>query len=159
MSRADANRLAYAGPIGQPSGYALAVMMSFLTTTDAVPKFSEAIDRLMQGSLVPGGTILVLGGPGRKYEEIYAELDRRARAAHLSVLDGFDRRLDAGHRADERAAIRGLTRDISTRLESLAGDVSQIKEQLRELGQDKIFDRSKRFGFPDFRVRAYRRGL
>ena len=138
-------------------------MMNFLTPTDDVPnavsKFSEAIERLMRGSLVLGGTILVLGGPGIKYQEIYAELDRRARAAHLSVLDGFDRPLQAGHRADERAAVRGLTRGIWTRLESLAGDVSQTKEQLREIRQDEIFDRSKRFRFPDFRVRAYRRGL
>jgi hypothetical protein len=163
LSRAGANRLAYTEPIGRPSSYALASMMNFLTPTDDVPdaisKFSEAIDRLMRGSLVPGGTILVLGGPGNKYQEIYAELDRRARAAHLNVLDGFDRPLQAGHRADERAAIRELTRGIWSKLESLAGDVSQTKEKLREIGQDKIFDRSKRFRFPDFRVRAYRRGL
>ena len=159
LSRAGANRLAHAEPIGRPSGYALAGMMNFLTTAGAVPKFSEAIERLMRGSLVPGGTVLVLGGPGSKYQEIYTELDRRAHAAHLSVLDGFDRPLQAGHRADERAAIRELTRDIWNRLELLAGDVSQTKEQLRELGQDKVFDRSKRFRFPDFRVRAYRRGL
>ena len=37
LSRAGANRLAYAEPVGRPSAYALAVMMNFLTKTDAIP--------------------------------------------------------------------------------------------------------------------------
>ena len=57
---------------------ALAVMMNFLTTPDAIPQFAGAIQRLMRRSLVPGGTILVLGGVGGKYREIYPKLDQRA---------------------------------------------------------------------------------
>jgi hypothetical protein len=134
-------------------------MMNFLTPgSDALPRFSEAIDRLMAGSLVPGGTVLVLGGTGVGYREIYGELDQRAAAAHLRIVDGFDQPLQAGHRADDRAAIRTLTRDLWHKLEALAGDVSRTKEELRELGREKIFDKSKPFRFPHFRVRAYRRG-
>ena len=70
LSRSGANRLAYQEPVKRPSAYALAVMMNFLTTTDAIPRFSDAIERLMRGSLVPGGTILVLGGVGRDYRAI-----------------------------------------------------------------------------------------
>jgi hypothetical protein len=58
-------------------------MMNFLTATDASPKFAGAIDRLMRRSLVPAGTILVLGGVGAQYRNIYPELDQRASAARL----------------------------------------------------------------------------
>jgi hypothetical protein len=60
-------------------------MMYFLTPgSDAMRRFSEAVDRLMTGALVPGGTILVLGAYGPDYQEqVYRELDQRAAAAHL----------------------------------------------------------------------------
>jgi hypothetical protein len=159
LSRSGANRLAYQEPVKRPSAYALAVMMNFLTTTDAIPRFSDAIERLMRGSLVPGGTILVLGGVGRDYRAIYSELDRRARAARLAVLDGFDDPLQAGYRVDELAVLRTLTRAIWNRLEALAGDVSQTKAALRKMEAADIFDDSIAFTLPGFRVRAYRRGL
>jgi hypothetical protein len=154
----EVNQIAYHGPIYTPSSYALAVMMNFLTTIDAVPRFSDAIERLMRGSLVPGGTIIVLGAVGHDYPAIYAELDRRARAARLTVLDGFDEPLQAGHRSDELAAIRTLTRGLWNRLEGLAGDVDRTKEALRELEAADIFDESIAFRLPRFRARAYRRG-
>jgi hypothetical protein len=62
LSLEGARRLAYEEPIGRPSAYALAVMMNFLTPgSHALTSFSDAIDRLMGSSLVPGGTILALG--------------------------------------------------------------------------------------------------
>ena len=158
LSRAGANRLAHAEPVGRPSGYALAVMMNFLTKTNAIPRFSEAIERLIRGSLVPGGTILVLGAVDRDYPKIYAELDRRARASRLTVLDGFGDPLQAGHRADELAAVRTLTRGLWNRLEALAGGVNQTKAELRRSRAADIFDESMAFTLPPFRVRAYRRG-
>ena len=158
LSRSDARRLAYEEPIGVPSAYALAVMMNFLTKTDAIPRFSDAIERLMRGSLVPGGTMLVLGGVGGDYRQIFPELDRRAQAARLRVLAGFDAPLQAGHRDQERDALCTLTRSIWNRLEGLAGDVSPTKEALREMRAADIFDESVPFRLPRFRVRAYRRG-
>lgn len=158
LSPAEVNQIAYHDPIDTLSSYALAVMMNFLTTTDAIPSFSEAIDRLMRGSLVPGGVILVLGAVGGNYREIYAELDQRARAAHLTVLDGFDEPLQAGERMDELAMLGVFTRTMWNRLEELAGDVSQTKNELRQLGAADIFDESIPFTLPRFRVRAYRRG-
>jgi hypothetical protein len=133
-------------------------MMNFLTTTDAIPKFAEAIERLTRRSLVPGGTILVLGGVGGKYRDIYPDLDQRARAAHLYVQRGFDDPLQAGHRADELAVLCTLTRSVWSKLEALAGDVEQTKEELRALEAADIFDASVPFRLPRFRIRAYRRG-
>jgi hypothetical protein len=158
LSLAEVNQIAYHDPIDTPSSYALAVMMNFLTTTDAVPRFSEAIERLMRGSLVPGGVILVLGAVGRDYRDIYSELDQRARAAHLTVLDGFDEPLQAGERDDDLDMLRILTRTMWNRLEELAGDVSRTKDELRQLGAADIYDASIPFRLPRFRVRAYRRG-
>jgi hypothetical protein len=78
LSWAGANRLAYEEAPDRPSGYALVSMMNFLTPgSHAFPRFSEAIDKLMEGALVPGGTILVLGAGGIDYQEIYRELDQR----------------------------------------------------------------------------------
>lgn len=101
LSWEGANRLAYQERINQPSAYALAVMMNFLTPgSDAMTLFSEALDRLMRGALVPGGTILVLGAVSKAYCAIYQELDSRAAAARLRSVGAFDQPLSAGHRAD-----------------------------------------------------------
>jgi ribosomal protein RSM22 (predicted rRNA methylase) len=58
----------FAWEVIPPSAYALVVMMNFLTPgSDALTLFSEALDRLMRGALVPGGTILVLGAVSKDY--------------------------------------------------------------------------------------------
>jgi hypothetical protein len=158
LTRAEAYRMAYEEPADRPSGYALAVMMNFLTKADAIPTFSLAIDKLMRGSLVPGGTILVLGGISDKYKDIYRELDYRARAAHLTVVSGFDEPMQAGARQDELDMLRTLTRAVWRRLETLAGDVSETKQELRGLRALDIYDESKPYRLPRFRVRSYRRG-
>jgi len=62
LSLEGANRLAYADAADRPSGYALVSMMNFLTPgSQALARFSEAINRLMGGGLIPGGTVLILG--------------------------------------------------------------------------------------------------
>ena len=70
LTGAEAFRAAHEEATGWPSGYALALMMNFLTTTEAIPAFSAAIDKLMRGSLVPGGLILVLGANNERYETV-----------------------------------------------------------------------------------------
>jgi hypothetical protein len=160
LSWAGANRLAYEEAPDRPSGYALVSMMNFLTPgSHAFPRFSEAIDKLMEGALVPGGTILVLGAGGIDYQEIYRELDQRARDTRLTILGGFDRPLRAVRRPDQRAAIRASTRRVWNRLESLAGDVSKTKDELLAMHAAGIFDERERYRFANFRVRAYRRGV
>ena len=158
LTRAEAYRMAYEEPATWPSGYSLAVMMNFLTTVDAVPQFSGAIDRLMRGALVPGGAILVIGATNSDYEAIYRELDRRAKAIGLKVLDGFDEPLQAGSCDIEHDMLCALTRAMWQRLELLAGDTSQIKRALSSMHAADIYDESKSFRLPKFRVRAYRRG-
>lgn len=158
LSRQSANRLAYQERIGKPSAYALAVMMNFLTPgSDTLMDCSEAIDRLMAGALVPGGTVLVLGGTSGDYQKIYRELDLRAAAARLTIVRGFDHPLEAGRWPDELAAIRALTRRVWHKLEALAGDVSRLKEELRRRRAADIFDESAPFTMPKFQVMAYRR--
>ena len=61
------------------------------------------------------------------------------------------------YRTENRAALRTLEWRIWARLEALAGDVTPVKEALREMNADKYFDDTKSFGFPDFQARAYRR--
>lgn len=159
VTPSDAHWYAYNEPAPMPSSYALAVMMNFLTTTHAVPKFSEAIERLLRRSLVPGGTVLVLGGTGNQYRDIYPELDQRARAARLRVLAGFEDPLQAGHRQEDLAILRMMTHSVWNKLEALAGDTTQTRDELRVLGAADIFDESTLFRLPRFMVRAYRRGL
>lgn len=158
LTPSEAHWYAYNGPADMPSGYALAVMMNFLTTTDAIPTFTGAIRRLMRRSLVPGGTILVLGATGDKYRDIYPELDQRAQAAKLQVLPGFEDPLQAGQRQEELAVLCTLTRSVWNKLEALAGDVTQTKEQLRKVEAADIYDASVPFRLPRFKVRTYRRG-
>jgi hypothetical protein len=158
LTRAGAYRMAYEEPTARPSGYALAVMMNFLTTDDAIPRFSQAIDKLMRGSLVPGGTLFVLGATRGDYEDIYRELDRRARAAHLTVLSGFDEPMQAGARQDELDILSTLSRAVWRKLETLARDVGETKQKLRRLRASDVYDESMPYHLPRFRVRAYRRG-
>jgi hypothetical protein len=113
----------------------------------------------MRRSLVPGGTILVLGGTGGQYWDIYPELDQRARAARLRVLPGFEDPQQAGHRPEDLDALRMMTRSIWNKLEALAGDTVQTRDELRALRAADIFDESVPFRLPRFMVRAYRRGL
>jgi hypothetical protein len=99
----------------------------------------------------------VLGGVGRKYRDIYPELDQRARSAHLQVANGLNDPLQAGHRADELALLRELTHSVWAKREALAGDVEETIEALREIDAADIFDPLAPFRLPPFRVRAYRR--
>jgi hypothetical protein len=158
LTPSEAHWYAYNGPADMPSSYALAVMMNFLTTTDAIPTFTDAIERLMRRSLVPGGTLLVLGGTGGKYRNIYPELDQRAQAAKLRVLPAFEDPLQAGHRPEELAALCNLTRSVWNKMQALAGDVTQTKNELRDRDAADIYDPSVPFRLPRFKVRAYRRG-
>jgi len=156
LSREGARRLAYAEAADRPSGYAVASMMNFLTPgSRALSRFSDAIERLVGNALIPGGTALVLGGVGPDYQEIYQELDQRARNAGLTVLDGFDTRLPATQWDRERDLVVAVIRRMWGKLESLAGDVSQTKAKLPA----KIFDVSKPYPLSKFRARAYRRGV
>ena len=102
--------------------------------------------------------MLVLGSRGHDYQDIYQQTDRQATVARLKILEGFDRPLQAGHRTEELAAIASLTRRIWHKLEDLAGDVSQVRAQLRRYGAHDIFEESAPFALPPFQVRAYRRG-
>jgi hypothetical protein len=154
LSLEGARRLAYAEAADRPSGYAVVSMMNFLTPgSEALPRFSDAIERLMGSALIPGGTALVLGSDVADYQETYQELDHRARDAGLTVLDGFDTRLPATGWDWERDLVVAVIRRMWNRLESLAGDVSQTKGRLPA----KIFDASKPYKLSKFRARAYRR--
>jgi hypothetical protein len=158
LSLTGAYRMAHEERTNRPSGYALAVMMNFLTTDDAIPRLSLAIDKIMRGSLVPGGTILVLGAAHGHYQDIYRELDRRARTARLTVLSGFDEPMPR-HRPDELLIyLSTLTRAVWRKLEVLTGDVVETKQELRRLGSSEIYDEAKPYRLSKFRVRAYRRG-
>jgi ribosomal protein RSM22 (predicted rRNA methylase) len=159
LSYEGARRLAYEAEIDQPSAYALAVMLNFLTPgSDALTLFSEAIDRLMSRTLVPGGTVLVLGATSSDYQQIYQDLDSQAAAAHLRVVEGFEEPLQAGHRPEELDAVCALTRRLWNKLEALAGDVAPIKKELRRRHAGDIFDESIQFRLLSFQVRAYRKG-
>jgi hypothetical protein len=157
-SRAEVNRMSYEQHVGVPSGYPLAVMTNFLTSTAAIPLFSDALKRLMRRSLVPGGVILVLGGTDRQYPLIYRELDNRAQAAGLRVVPGFDNPLQAGNDERELQLIRDLTRSTWRKLEDHAGHAEVIRQQLRSRGAADIFDDTIPFTLPRFMVRVYRRG-
>lgn len=154
----EAHQLAYREPISSPSGYSLVLMLNFLTTTDSTSTFADSIQRLMHNSLRPGGVVLTLGAIGQQYVGIYNELDRRALAANLRIVDGFSEPLRAGSRIDELAKVRETVRRIWRRLEERAGDVSKVKNELHSLRSADIFDESLDFKLPLFKVRPYRRG-
>jgi hypothetical protein len=61
--------------------YALAVVMTFLTTIDAVPMFSDAIERLMRGSLVRVAPSL--------FSEQLVTLTRRSTLSWTAALVGL----------------------------------------------------------------------
>lgn len=153
-----ARKIAHEEPLTIPSAYAIALMTNFLTTTDALPKFHEAIRRLMAGALVPGGIVLVLGGASSKYAEIYEQLDRIAINSGLRVMGGFDEPIQAGIRPDELEAVKVVNRHIWATLATRANNVPEIERELRSMKAGDVFDESLQFRLPRFRVRVYRRG-
>ena len=56
------------------------------------------------------------------------------------MLRGFDDPLQAGDGEDERAMVCTLTRSVWTKLETMAGDVEQVKQELRSMNAADIFD-------------------
>ncbi len=158
ISLPSTRQLAYEEPIRVPSGYAIALMTNFLTTTEAVPRVSDAIRLLMKGALVPGGIVLVLGGVGQQYPEIYEHLDRIAIDSGLHVMSGFDEPRQAGNRPEELEILRTMTHQIWAELATRADNAVDVKCELRDLDAGAIFDESLPYWLPKFRVRAYRRG-
>jgi hypothetical protein len=58
-----------------PGAYDLIVLSNFLTTSRVTATFSAEIGSLAQ-SLTPGGVLLILGGTGPKYVDVYSDLRR-----------------------------------------------------------------------------------
>lgn len=69
--------------------YRLIVFSNFLTTVDTVARFEQNLVDILHDAK-PGSVIVVLGGKGRKYAQIYNLVDQMARTA------GFEKKLIAG---------------------------------------------------------------
>jgi hypothetical protein len=158
VSPEHARALAQQERVHVPSAYAIALMMNFLTTPNAVGSFESALTRLMQSSLVPGGILIVLGGTGQHYPEIYSTLDRMARSAGLVVLDGFEAPRQAGSHPDEAQVLTATMRAVWELLSSDSVQTRLVEGALKRLRADDIFDRTRPLSMPRFKVRVYRRG-
>jgi hypothetical protein len=65
-------------------------LVSYLFTTDDMLERADRVLKEIRNTLPPGGTIVVMGGPGEGYQDIHARLRRRMRCLHrLQISQRF----------------------------------------------------------------------
>ncbi|MRW84872.1 hypothetical protein GJ698_12345 [Pseudoduganella sp. FT26W] len=83
ISSAAAFKIAYEEGVHAPSAYDMIFMCNFLTQTEMAERFeTELLD--LANSLTPGGVLVVMGGVGASYPEIYEKVRNIARSAKLT---------------------------------------------------------------------------
>ena len=84
IAQSTARQMAYEQGADEPSAYDLVILCNFLTQHEMVSRFDRELRALMS-SLTPGGLLIVMGGIGAPYPELYSTL--RAMAAAARLLD------------------------------------------------------------------------
>lgn len=92
IAQNTAFEMAYQDGVRIPSAYDLIFMCNFLTQPSMTDDFGQELERLSH-SLTPGGVLVVMGGTGTKYQDIYKavrEIASDARLTDISPADAFD---------------------------------------------------------------------
>jgi ribosomal protein RSM22 (predicted rRNA methylase) len=82
ISDAAARQMAYQEGVAEPSAYDMIFLCNFLTQKSMTEKFELELQRLAY-SLTPGGLLIVMGGTGSSYPELYDKVKEIASAANL----------------------------------------------------------------------------
>jgi ribosomal protein RSM22 (predicted rRNA methylase) len=84
-----AARMAYGEGGSAPSAYDLVFMCNFLTQPSMTVQFSSELRKLSR-ALTPGGVLVIMGGTGGKYPEIYDAMRSIASEARLTDISPPD---------------------------------------------------------------------
>jgi SAM-dependent methyltransferase len=152
ISENAARQLALEDGFYPPSAYDLIIMCNFLTNVTFTERFEAEISELAR-SLTPGGLLIVLGGVGRDYPEIYEKLRGIIEASRLRSLNGFDEPLNAQAEDWQRrlvsAQIRGDVAFASAMAQqAFISIASKLPADI--VGLEQIVS------FPRFRVHAWK---
>lgn len=99
ISDATAWQMAYEEGVAEPSAYDLVFLCNFLTQQSMTKRFELELRRLAF-SLTPGGLLIVIGGTGDSYPELYSKVRAIAATAKLrdaSPKEAFQANADSGY--------------------------------------------------------------
>lgn len=99
ISGATARQMAYEEGVAEPSAYDLVFLCNFLTKQSMTEQFELELRRLAF-SLTPGGLLIVLGGTGGDYPEIYSKvraITTTAKLHDLSPREAFQANADSNY--------------------------------------------------------------
>ena len=150
-----------------PSAYDLIIVANFVTNDEMLQALKPDIQVLAR-SLVPGGVLLTLSAPGKKYKLLwdqFSEIARRARLDHE-----VDEVLSAHRDPAVHAQVAGATITALRHLDRLKPNTlgaALLPDTIKaEVGAatslhagDPIETATTKFGpYPDFQVHAFKRG-
>lgn len=132
--------------------YNLCIFSNFLTQASTVGELRNELGAVFR-SLRLGGVVLVVGGTGGHYPEIYEMVDRIAHETGTRPIDWMPESLPCVYGDDTAQRIKRLYRRVWRRLEEYCGDLTYICESLpRDLWEPNTPLRGPtRFGLRVFR--------
>jgi ribosomal protein RSM22 (predicted rRNA methylase) len=146
-SWAAARNQAYALPASLPFAYDLVFASNFLTCRESLVEFHDEL-RELAWSLSPGGLLVVLGGTGPQYQEIWSEAETLMRRPNVVLVKEVDLVLQAHPNQERRRLI--LSQLIADR-DRLNGMGAELPRWMQQLTPEERY--------PRFQVKAWRKQL
>ncbi|MBA1147845.1 hypothetical protein H0Z60_12385 [Ectothiorhodospiraceae bacterium WFHF3C12] len=148
ISDSQARESAYAEGVEQPSAYDLVLLSNFLTSTSMTELFETELRRLGR-SLTPGGVLIVLGGTGGDYPEIYSRLRAACTSERLKDISPPEP-MQAGANYEYLALVAKHTRGV-VELAFFECPPEIQAAASKQLPEDLVND-NERYRLPRFRV-------
>jgi ribosomal protein RSM22 (predicted rRNA methylase) len=150
ISMLTARRISLKEGNASPHAYDLIFMCNFLTQPSMTKNFDKELRQLAQ-DLTPGGILAILGGTGKQYPSVYAEVRRIAseqRLTDISPTESFD-----ANREPHRGVVCRQVRDY---VHAVLAKCSEDERNTltTELPQDAWSDKVD-FKLPSFQVLAF----
>jgi hypothetical protein len=134
--------------------YNLVIFSNFLTQPNMVDDLGVELESVF-GSLRPGAVLVVVGGTGHHYPQVYAMVDSIASQTRTRRVDWVADSLPSVYGDDTAQRIKQVYARVWTRLEECCGDVSHVCECLPQ----DLWDRHTPLAGPArFGLRVFRKG-
>jgi len=151
ISDATARQMAYEQGVREPSAYDMVFLCNFLTQPSMLENFEPEF-RSLAFSLTPGGLLIVLGGIGNSYPELYSKV--KAIAASANLLDVSPRdALAANADSGALALVAGHVRDNVKW--AVANCPTEVRSVVVSALPKDIVDDTVRFKLPKFRALVF----
>jgi len=151
ISDATARRMAYEGGVPKPSAYDFIFLCNFLTEPGMTETFSLELRRLAS-SLTPGGLMVILGGTGQHYPDLYERIREIAATARLRDVSP-SKPLPSN---EGSALLRLIAEHVRENVEwALANCPSEVRAAAVDKLPSDIVDDTVQFRLPKFQALVF----